>query len=500
MSTHTLKCGSVLFAAFALTVLASPPAAAQSLTLNQGHVDAFNVTAPGGQLQLNLKEDVTGSHVQHESSEVLLEVGDNAWTEETAQIPEIGTGSYFLPQAQQAGLLWPGWDTFGVADAGIDTITLNFAQVAGPGEVYVWQTGSFGGSQAVTADGSINLRSGSQIVQAQPGHTHANWAFTQPGTYTMDVVAEGGGQRSNTARYTWQVGGAAGYVAPQPVAAPPAPVAPAPAAPAAADRGSATKPAGSANQGGNQTPTAPAGQHKCTPALTPMVKGPQGWVAAGSLSFGLGEEAKVTLPEPLGPLTGQVWMIGSTQKAGVPWLGANTQHPSVLEHGTGEVSMRVTSVTGPGPMYVYTQGNLGTVVGQEWFTFDGNGARGQVNLPLNTHVHPSWLFGAAGTYQVNVEQKVTLKDGRTVSGEGTLKFVVGGSGNANDGHYDFGPAVDPNGQDHCAIAAGAAGKNAGVLADTGTTVFTVPGVILGCGVVIFGAAVLYVSRAVRRGL
>ncbi|WP_053072726.1 hypothetical protein [Corynebacterium renale] len=81
-----------LISAFALTVITTTPAAAQSVTLNQGHVDAFNVTAPGGQLHLNLKEDVTGSHVEHEASDVLLEVGDNAWTEDTAQVDAIGTG------------------------------------------------------------------------------------------------------------------------------------------------------------------------------------------------------------------------------------------------------------------------------------------------------------------------------------------------------------------------------------------------------------------------
>lgn len=83
---------------FLLAVLGITPAHAQVQRLDQGHIDAFNVTADGGELTLDLKEDATGSHVRRAPEDVELVVGEDAYTERTAEIPEIGKAGYMLPQ------------------------------------------------------------------------------------------------------------------------------------------------------------------------------------------------------------------------------------------------------------------------------------------------------------------------------------------------------------------------------------------------------------------
>lgn len=195
---------------FLLAVLGITPAHAQVQRLDQGHIDAFNVTADGGELTLDLKEDATGSHVRHAPEDVELVVGQDAYTKRTAEIPEIGKAGYMLPQTQRSDLIWPGWDTQGARDIG--AIDLEFAEVTGPGEVYLFQTGSFGSLDPVLDGGSTRLETGSVIAQEEPAHVHANWLFTEPGTYQMRVVATGDGARSNEATYTWVVGD--GEVAP----------------------------------------------------------------------------------------------------------------------------------------------------------------------------------------------------------------------------------------------------------------------------------------------
>ena len=189
---------------FLLAVLGITPAHAQVQRLDQGHIDAFNVTADGGELTLDLKEDATGSHVRHAPEDVELVVGQDAYTERTAEIPEIGKAGYMLPQTQRSDLIWPGWDTQGARDIG--AIDLEFVEVTGPGEVYLFQTGSFGSLDPVLDGGSTRLETGSVIAQEEPAHVHANWLFTEPGTYQMRVVATGDGASSNEATYTWIVG------------------------------------------------------------------------------------------------------------------------------------------------------------------------------------------------------------------------------------------------------------------------------------------------------
>lgn len=182
--------------ALLLAMFATSAPAARALTLTEGHIDAFYVTSD---LTLALKDDAG----LHAPEDVTLAIPASAYREETAAI--LGEGAYFLPQAQDPALIWPGWDT---TESGTP-LSIQFLDVQGPGSVYLFSQGTFGGTAPLLDGDSLELTSGSAIPQDHPGHVHANWAFTAPGTYTMTVKAVApDGRETNTATYRWVVGNA----------------------------------------------------------------------------------------------------------------------------------------------------------------------------------------------------------------------------------------------------------------------------------------------------
>ncbi|WP_049156523.1 choice-of-anchor M domain-containing protein [Corynebacterium aurimucosum] len=183
-------------------------ARADGEVFDTGHVDAFYVSAPGGELTLSMKEDITGSGVVRPGNDVTLKVAEEAWSEATEGIDGIGVPTYYLPQTQDSSLLWPGWDTQSAQSAGYTDINFEFVEVTGPGDIFVFETAGFGDIQPVTDAGALDLVSGDVINQAYPAHRHVNWAFSEPGIYTMTVQAESNGDTSNQVTYTWDVGDA----------------------------------------------------------------------------------------------------------------------------------------------------------------------------------------------------------------------------------------------------------------------------------------------------
>lgn len=530
-----------------------PEAKADSVTLNQGHIDAFHVTSSGkGNLKLDLTEDATGSHVAHDPNNVTLEVGAHAYEPRTKDVAEVGVPTYFLPQTQEEDLIWPGWDTQGVAPH-YQGVKINFNRVCGPGRVFMWSQAFNGGATPLLSDG-VEVKSGNSINQANPSHVHANWGFERPGRYSMQVQATADGAESEVKTYTWVVGKSdQDSNADEPAeGATPCGSEDADAGSGAFDSASG---GGSANGGtsaaagrsgsagggsasaGATGKSSPAGKStsssstasstgsagtqgsatckKGEPALRPQIKDdrqqPPKWTNPSALNFGLGSAAKTNLPQALGPVgAGTAWMIGATQSNGVPWVGVNTMHPDLLANTQGDVTFKLTSFSGPGSMYVFEQGNLGQVVGKEWFKASGGNASGAHVVPRNSHVHPNWVFSKPGTYKVGIMQTATTKQGKKISAPATLTFTVGGSGNANSGHFDFGASVTTDGD--CASGAadgsgaggaggGAAGGDAGSaanadgsLADTGSTSAMLALAIAGAGLIALGAGVVYMLR------
>ncbi|QRZ61500.1 TIGR03773 family transporter-associated surface protein [Rothia sp. ZJ932] len=150
---------------------------------------------------------------------------------------------------------------------------------------------------------------------------------------------------------------------------------------------------------------------------------PARWVAPRSVEFVLSESAKKKMPagmENIAPAGSDVYLIGSTQEAGVPWLGWNTQDSALSQNVKGDATLKLDSVTGPGKLSVFLTGNFGSA-GQTVFNAPGD----TFKVPLNTHQHGNWVFSAPGVYTATVSWHATLKDGTPASTSAELRFVVG---------------------------------------------------------------------------
>ncbi|WP_347716411.1 TIGR03773 family transporter-associated surface protein [uncultured Actinomyces sp.] len=519
-------------------VMRTPPDGTTA-TLNRGHADIFDLTSDAaGALTLRIKEDATGSGVLREPEQTLLAIPAST----LAQIPDAvsqTTGApaaaYLLGQSgdNQSTVLWPGWDTLGIAAGGYDAARFHITY-SGPadGRIYAFTSSFAEGLKAVTADGSYDLApGGDDIDQPYAAHKHVNWLFTRAGRYTLTVQASawtpGNTGTANavapTRTYTIDVADEATCLAeagltPGGNGNPTAPGvdpgstdaqsgagqsgADGDSTPDTTDRSAsdtgagANDPAqtsgtglGAGSSGGAGTTygvttsgtttsgarTTTSSGERCIPTrvtreatgsesaaptssqapantarttltvsvgegasgnateghfdLGPAIENgslvarikddrtqPAQWVDPSTLTFALGEAARITAPADLGFVAtagSSVWLIPSTQIAGVPWLGLNSQREEIVTGTTGGVQFTLDAVEGPGRVAVFNAGALGSGVGEH--VFDGPGS--SYTLGPNTHAHQNWVFTAPGTYTLTISMRVT-PTGAALTGSG----------------------------------------------------------------------------------
>ena len=214
---------------------------------------------------------------------------------------------------------------------------------------------------------------------------------------------------------------------------------------------------------------------------------PAQWVDPSSLTFALGDAARITAPADLGFVAtpgSSVWLIPSTQIAGVPWLGLNSQREEIVTGTTGPVQFTLDAVEGPGRVAVFNAGALGSGVGEHVFDGPGTG----YTLGANTHAHQNWVFTAPGTYTLTITMRVT-PNGAALAGSG---FGSGGDLTATG-------ATGPNGRPMVSQVVGrtASGKDCDLsLATTGAD--TIPLTVVSLTWALTGAACVWVGVLGRR--
>ena len=571
--------------------------AGTTATLDHGHADIFDLSSDAsGALTLRIKEDATGSGVMREPEQTLLAVNKSTLTQIPADVSQATgapSAAYLLGQTgdNQATVLWPGWDTLGVAAGGYDAARFHISYT-GPadGRIYAFTSSFTEGMKAVTNDGSFDLApEGDDIDQPYAAHKHVNWLFTRAGRYTLTVQASawtpgntGAANAQSAARtYTIDVADEASCLAesgsaPSTDQAQPAPapgVGPGslnstnnqaaqdqsdngatgtPSAPAPASSSGTTGTTGTttganpAPSSGARTTSGTTGGERCVatrvtreateaeaatlasnsaPANTarttltvsvgdgasgnatdghfdlgPAIENgtlvarvkddrsqPAQWVDPSSLTFALGDAARITAPADLGFVAtpgSSVWLIPSTQIAGVPWLGLNSQREEIVTGTTGPVQFTLDAVEGPGRVAVFNAGALGSGVGEHVFDGPGTG----YTLGANTHAHQNWVFTAPGTYTLTITMRVT-PNGAALAGSG---FGSGGDLTATG-------ATGPNGRPMVSQVVGrtASGKDCDLsLATTGAD--TIPLTVVSLTWALTGAACVWVGAIGRR--
>ena len=206
MTLSALLVSALLFIVGAPSSVADPspdPDLAQSVAAHEewsneaseisvGHVD-LGPRLIDGQWRAGLRHDAESGAVWRDPNQTVLRVGDAAimTAPNSADYPFLadvaGKPVYVVPQTQNPSVVWLGWNTQDPAvTATIDRgLTMRVGPVSGPGRAWLFlQSGTFGKplllADSGAAPGDVWIDSGT--------HVHANWAFSQPGTYTATVT------------------------------------------------------------------------------------------------------------------------------------------------------------------------------------------------------------------------------------------------------------------------------------------------------------------------
>ena len=179
------------------------------VTINNGHVD-LRAMDVNGELSVALGDDSR----QHATESVTRTI--DSTTLEVTKLAKVkregdvlanpsydvlgpkGSELYILPQAQQPGRVWPGFSSETLDRTKYpDGATMTLTPVRAPkGGKWFAYTETLGAIQTMYASSDK-----ASDIPLPPGtHMHTAWAFTKPGTYTIDVTARAkqatGGARS----------------------------------------------------------------------------------------------------------------------------------------------------------------------------------------------------------------------------------------------------------------------------------------------------------------
>ena len=163
--------------------------------ISHGHLD-IQATLKDRQLSVSLRDDsgiIDADSTVRPLDSVVWTVSENARRVRTERMADeklnfmgpVGTAFYGLPQTQQRGLPWPGYNTQDI----------DYSQLRGPVRLHVvpkvMPEGARFGMFTESLNGAdvlLDSTTGKTTIDIDYAtHAHANWVFSEPGQYMFDV-------------------------------------------------------------------------------------------------------------------------------------------------------------------------------------------------------------------------------------------------------------------------------------------------------------------------
>lgn len=166
------------------------------VVLDDGHID-YGPTLNTGEWIVQIHDDTAQPSYWRMPSDVVARVSDAS----LLTVPDDpayaflgmdpGADAWVIPQVREPGIIWAGWNT--QEPAVLDSLSLGTTQrilgVDGPGDVTVYlQSGNFGEPQPLWSTHDPFPQESWIEVNT---HTHANWVFSEPGVYLVELEFEG---------------------------------------------------------------------------------------------------------------------------------------------------------------------------------------------------------------------------------------------------------------------------------------------------------------------
>jgi surface-anchored protein len=174
------------------TLTSDEPVATQPAEVATGHVD-IGPRYVDGTWRLMIHDDSTVQPVWRSPTQTVLRVSDASLQEVPADpdydfLPaSSGARVHVVPQVQDPDVIWVGWNT--QSPEVIERIdrgaTLTLRGVEGPGELTMFLQAGMGGAPEVLWQSTDPV--GQPFWVDVNTHTHANWVFSAPGVYVVDV-------------------------------------------------------------------------------------------------------------------------------------------------------------------------------------------------------------------------------------------------------------------------------------------------------------------------
>ncbi|MFO1498210.1 MAG: choice-of-anchor M domain-containing protein [Verrucomicrobiota bacterium] len=178
----------------AVLVASSHGTRAEVRFLAHGHTDlAIDYDAGAGAWDFHVGSDTLG--VEFAPDEVVLKAKAAALTNvppNASFLGPAGSPVWILPQVQNEEVLYLGYGGDGIPDGVFvrNQVRVTLKSVTGPGNFFAYTLDSF--LNPVVSFNSADGISTNDVATVQGGgDTHLNWAFTQPGEYTVVLEASG---------------------------------------------------------------------------------------------------------------------------------------------------------------------------------------------------------------------------------------------------------------------------------------------------------------------